>query len=417
LARGIDPVVWAAKACLESMHVAHRQGKNPTPMLEMHRDSMAPGPMPGTVVMRTVKHRSKRIGTSSGRAAKDKGESRPKSGGSAREDEFELFDPAEGAVLQQAIKSTEALLAEAPAQYRNRIWLYRGIGRGKKRSVTCLTATTLAYAVADLVDRHGLLGDDSKPLRINLSRMRKSFFDRALRVADGDLWKTANLMGNTVPVAATRYPSMNDSRKAEAAEFMNEDYVDLMRDGVIDDGEGHPTPRVVEIKPIRAPDDATPTGLPEKTPVSGCKDTLNGEHAPRDGHNHCDRYVMCLFCSSFAIVGTVDELWRLFSFQVFAKAELEHLDVTLGPERTEDAEFEDLRDRYRLAIPYIDDFTRRQFLASTVSEARVKTGASLHPFWVHQMTMSRRARPFQPEPEQRTHIPPQEDRTGDRHGT
>lgn len=120
--------------------------------------------------------------------------------------------------------------------------------------------------------------------------------------------------------------------------------------------------------------------------------TLSGEHAPRDGHNHCDRYVMCLFCSSFAIVGTADELWRLFSFQAFAEEELKHLESMLGSERTDNDALEDLRDRYRIAIPYIDQFTQRQFSARIVKEARTKTKGGLHPFWTHQMTMSRRAR-------------------------
>lgn len=101
---------------------------------------------------------------------------------------------------------------------------------------------------------------------------------------------------------------------------------------------------------------------------------------------------MCLFCSSFAIVGTADELWRLFSFQMFAQAELDYLDEALGRERTADGLLEDLRDRYRVAIPYIDDFTQRQFARSGVAQARARTASGLHPYWQHQMTMSRRVR-------------------------
>lgn len=40
------------------------------------------------------------------------------------------------------------------------------------------------------------------PLRLNLSRLRKSRFDRALHAAEGDLAITANLMGNTPRVWA-----------------------------------------------------------------------------------------------------------------------------------------------------------------------------------------------------------------------
>ena len=91
-------------------------------------------------------------------------------------------------------------------------------------------------------------------------------------------------------------------------------------------------------------------------------------------------------------MGTVEGLWRLFSFQAFARDELDYLDETLGAQRTADETLEDLRDRYRVAIPYIDDFTQRQFARTKVAKARVKTAAGLHPFWQHQMTMSRRAR-------------------------
>ena len=101
---------------------------------------------------------------------------------------------------------------------------------------------------------------------------------------------------------------------------------------------------------------------------------------------------MCLFCSSFTVVGTAEGLWRLFSFQAFAQAELDYLDETLGAERTADELLEDLRDRYRVAIPYIDDFTQRQFARTLVAKARSKTADDLHPFWQHQTTMSRRAR-------------------------
>lgn len=148
----------------------------------------------------------------------------------------------------------------------------------------------------------------------------------------------------------------------------------------------------MQVHPLKATKGGAPIEMPKPTPVSGCQDTLHGEHAPHDSHNHCDRYVMCLFCSSFAVVGTVEGLWRLFSFQAFARAELDYLDETLGAERTADELLEDLRDRYRVAIPYIDDFTQRQFARTKVAKARDKTAASLHPFWQHQMTMSRRAR-------------------------
>ena len=67
---------------------------------------------------------------------------------------------------------------------------------------------------------------------------------------------------------------------------------------------------------------------------------------------------------SSAIVGTVDELWRLFSFQAFAKSELDYLDAALGPQVAADDVLADLRDRYKVAIPHIDDFVQHSCQAA-----------------------------------------------------
>jgi hypothetical protein len=390
---------------LRLLVVAHRQGFNPTPLIEMRRDAVAPGFLPGTIRIRTAKHRNKKIRTAAGRAGQ----------GEQPSETDLIFDLSEGAVLQQAITSTHDLIDDAPTALKNRIWLYRATaGEGNGR-VTCINRRSLEYAVTSVIERHQLRGDDGKPLRVNLSRLRKSRFDRALRVADGDLVVTANLMGNTPQVAGMNYPSMNYARQAEAADFMNSDYTAMMRAGI--GGGAKVEIQPVTVLPYKGAQDASLSKLPTQTPVSSCKDSLNGEHAPQDGRRHCDRYVMCLFCSSFAIVGSVDELWRLFSFQAFARSELDYLDKALGAERTEDEALEDLRDRYRLAIPYIDDFTRRQFALSRVTKARNKTAASLHPYWQHQMAMSRGAQGRGPEGQQDDPGTQDDTGTGDRVGT
>lgn len=401
---------------LRLLLVAHRQGFNRTPLLEMRRDALAPGFLPGTIRMRTAKHRNKKIRWSLGRATQQRNGTQPSEGQAKEQDEEDLvFDLSEGAVLQQAIASTRDLVQEAPPAFKQRIWLYRSEATSSKGIVKCLDRHSLDASIKGIVQRHTLLGDDGKPLRVNHSRLRKSRFDRALRVTDGDLAITANLMGNTARVAGTNYPSMNDARKAEAASFMNGDYPALMRPSLAPHQVAETRPS--QVHTLKATKGGAPTALPMPTPVSGCQDTLHGEQAPHDGHNHCDRYVMCLFCSSFTVVGTVEGLWRLFSFQAFARAELDYLDETLGPERTADELLEDLRDRYRMAIPYIDDFTQRQFARTKVAKARAKTAAGLHPFWQHQMTMSRRPRSQAGMPVPGADTPQDNTGTGGRIGT
>lgn len=362
--------------------VAHRMGHNTTPLLELQRDAVTPGLLPGTVQIQTTKHRSKKVNSQMG----FDGSNTPAN------QTFLPFSLAEGAVISQAIESTKDLVARAPQSLKNRVWLYElahTTGRVAKGSVSALTAYTVLVSVRTLVKRHELRGDDGKKLVVNASRLRKSRFDRAFRINDGDLVPTANLMGNTPTIAGSAYPSMNTSRTAEAADFMNVDYIDLMRkrgESAVGDEYKVRSMRVIKISPSASVQNATP--------VAGCADSLGGEYAPNNG-NLCDRFVMCLFCSSFAIVGTVDELWRLFSFQFFARAELAHLESNASIEslsRLGHEHLQELRDRYKLSIPYIDSFTKKQFAAKLVELARAKTDAGLHPFWVMQMDMSRRAR-------------------------
>lgn len=364
---------------LRLLLVAHRRGRSTTPLLELSRNSMKPGLLPGTVQLETVKRRGKKVNT---QMAID--------GSNAVLDQACLFfSPTEGAMIRQAIDSTKHLVERAPKRLQNRVWLYevsKNTGaKTRKGDVTALSPTTLFQSLKALVKRHNLVGDDGKPLLLNTSRLRKSWFDRIFRIADGNLAVTANLMGNTPQVSGVNYPSMNTARQADAADFMNEDYIGMMR-GWSESPNGHKPIHLTEIKQVDE--------VQSSTPVAGCSDALGGEYAPKNG-NPCDRFVMCLFCNSFAIVGTVDELWRLFSFQAFARVELAYLEERLGPEPKDDERLEvlqDLRDRYRLAIPYIDSFTRQQFPPSRVAEARAKTAAGLHPFWTVQMVRSRRAR-------------------------
>lgn len=383
---------------LRLLVVAHRLGHNTTPLLELSRDAVKPGLLPGTVLLQTTKYRNRLIDTQMGMDAVHP-ILNPQAGSKAKpnvtdstqiEQDYLPFNLAEGAVIGQAIASTRHLVERAPETIRNRVWLYED----SKRKVTALSQVTLFSCLKAFVSRHNLVGDDGNTLIINTSRFRKSRFDRIFRIADGDLAVTANFMGNTPQVASFNYPSMNLARKAEASEFINEDYIALMRD-FNHEAIGQPASSNLNLFEEKRIIRVLPEILPlNSTPVGSCTDTIGGEHAPKTG-SHCDRFVMCLFCSSFAVVGTVDELWKLFSFQAFARLELEYLDERLGTEPSNDIKtnvLSDLRDRYRLAIPFIDSFTQFQFAKSRVDKAKHKTNTGLHPFWKSQISISRRAR-------------------------
>lgn len=79
--------------------VAIRQGCNPTPLLEIRRDTVAPGLLPGTIRIRTVKHRNRKVRSGLGRSMTD-----------AAEEDL-AFALSEGAVLYQAINDTKELVS------------------------------------------------------------------------------------------------------------------------------------------------------------------------------------------------------------------------------------------------------------------------------------------------------------------
>lgn len=383
---------------LRALLVAHRMGHNTTPLLELTRDALQPGLLPGTVLVKTTKYRNHKIVSQAGRSGSSPVDS-DGSGTLPNDEVFLSFSLAEGAIIQQAIDSTDCLLAKTREGLKNRVWLFEssGYGRGgvKKGDVCCLSQASMVDTVRKLVGRHALRGDNGEKMSVNCSRFRKSRFDRAYRISGGDLAISANLLGNTPAVAAQNYPTMNHASQAFAAEFMNEDYVRTMRERAAkadpSDGAGKPLSTAIDVKiDISARTDRARA----QTPVLGCSDPQNGEHAPGAGQV-CDRFLMCLFCSNFAVVGDVDELWRLFSFQEFARREMATLEEILGELATGEGRVGNLlvlRERYRIAIPAVDRFVDQQFPAKQVRSARNKTQAALHPFWQLQIERGRLVR-------------------------
>ncbi|MEH6437345.1 hypothetical protein [Massilia sp. DD77] len=335
--------------------VAMRTGINPIPLLEIKRDSLSPGLLPGTMRLRTVKHRGNQI------------QERTLVRGSQVEKPV-LIPTDAVAVLELTLADTESLIAEAPKQLQNRVWLYRSLRSQEFGQVVCLSYSVMQESIKQLVHRRGLFADDGEQLQVNVSRLRKSFGKKAFRISDGDVVTTARMLGNSPRIADLNYLRVDEQIKADGAVFLGEEFTGRLRGG-----SSSPW-----AEPIKSAD---------KTPVASCKDNLYGEHAPKDGNNYCDQFVMCLFCPSFAVVGEEDELWRLFSYQIFARHELSRLDKSLEHIR-ESVHVQRLIDLYRRAIPFIDQFTEQSFDSSLVKHARKKAELTLHPFWKFQLERS-----------------------------
>lgn len=82
-------------------------------------------------------------------------------------------------------------------------------------------------------------------------------------------------------------------------------------------------------------------------------------------------------------MGTVEDLYRLFSYQQFLYAEIEYFITD---------EWEEWRKRQLDYIRLINEFTSRKFDAVLVTEARAKAEYSPHLFWAKKIEFIKKKR-------------------------
>lgn len=340
--------------------VAMRTGANVTPLLELRRDGLRQGLLPGTQYLQLHKHRGGKIIS---RVLKR-----------AQTVEPPLFVPMDAvAVVERVLIETASLAAEASAHLKDRVWLFKSRAPSEIGVIKHIRRDTLETAIRGLVARRGLLDDDGKPFQVLTTRLRQSLSKRAWRLSGGDPIAVAAVLGNTPRVADSYYLRVDDSLKAEAATYMGKEFTVHLRAG----GE---MPKVL---PSVVEDSAGPSST--LTPVGRCKDSLHGQHAPKDGSNFCDQFVLCLFCPSFAVAGELDDLWRLYSFQRFAIAEIDYHAANHEHRSSGGADIRNLRELYEAAVPFIDRFCEHAFSSKIILDAKAKAQSDMHPFWKHLM--------------------------------
>ena len=321
--------------------VAMRSGINTTPLLEMTRDCLRPHPfMSSLMLVQTFKRRGKGAQSQSIRQTQ------------LRDARSSI--PMDGvAVLKKALEKTEGLVSSASETIKDRVWLYRFGQPGRSDKIACLSSATVSESIRATIARHGLLADDGLRLRVSLSRLRKTMENRLWRLSDGDLMAVASVMGHSPRVADNHYLRLDDRTKAEGAKFIGEALPAKLR------GAG-----------------LTPT------PTGSCKDSLHGALAPKDGSTHCSQFTHCLGCPSYAIVGTVKDLHRLFSYQGFLRCEIEYYASD---------EWAEWRGHHRNLIALIDRFTAENFEPALVHEAKASAREKPHPFWALRTQQSEAA--------------------------
>jgi hypothetical protein len=324
--------------------VALHTGRNTTPLLEMPVDCLRDHPKQGTAFLVLHKrrgHTTYKVALRSARSADRIAESTL------------TLRPTVTQLIQRVIELTESLRQEAPAALRKRLWVYRSRRSDDNGRVTALTFHTLSDAIGKLVADHQLEDAGGQPLRLNVSRLRKTFVNRVHEILEGDLVATAVAAGNQ-PRITERYYLRPGEEAQRNWHFIGQCLVDELRSGTL--------------------------GATERTPVGRCSDIKMGDFAPKHGGALCQNFLNCLRCRNYVVTG--DDLWRLFSFYWRVLREQPRTD----PHRW----------RQQLAhIPRLIErdvivagLTNKVFTSAQVDAARERARHDPHPFWAGPTILS-----------------------------
>ena len=320
--------------------VALHTGRNTTPLIEMPVDCLRPHPKDATEFLVLYKRR----GHTSSKVAL-----RAESRIDRVVESLPTVRPSVASLIRRVIELTNSLRAEAPPALRNRLWLYRNVAG----NVTPLYGKRLADDIAHVVQSNGLTDDDGRPLRVNVSRLRKTFVNRIYEILDGDLLTTAAAAGNQ-PKITDQFYLRAGSHARKNWRFMGVCLASELKTGTL--------------------------GATERTPVGRCSDSKSGAYAPKRAGSICQSFLNCLRCRNYVVTG--DDLWRLFSFYWCV-----------------------LKDRHRVGaarwerefshIPRLIDrdvvlkgLARKVFTKVQVESARERARRDPHPFWASHTIVS-----------------------------
>ncbi|VVO40605.1 hypothetical protein [Pseudomonas fluorescens] len=325
--------------------VALHTGRNTTPLLEMERDCLQNHPKDNStflVLWKRRGHNTSKVILRANSPHERLLESTP-----TIKTNIELL-------IRRVIAHSELICMEAPDDIQTRVWLYRSRARHEKGQVKALSENQLRGAIRKLVDDYGLTDSDGQPLRLNISRLRKTFANRVIELLDGDLATTAIALGNSPQIAGRNYLMPGEDAKRNWR-FMGEVLVEELLNSTI--GATYHT-----------------------TPMGRCSDPVNGQYAPKREGATCINFINCVRCRHYAVTGC--DLNKLFSFYYRVYAERSRMDTRRWAR--EYAHIPRLIDDYIVA----EGLRRGVFKLADVNAAREHARSEPHPFWSSDLVSS-----------------------------
>lgn len=314
--------------------VALHTGRNTHPLLEMPPDCLKPHPKDDTFFLVLWKRR----GHNTYKVAL-----REESETEKNLDSMPGVRSNVARVIRQVISRTQPLREQATY---NRVWLYRSRESGKHDKICYLSSSMLQSATAKLVADYNLRDNQGNPLKITVSRLRKTFANRIYEILDGDIASTARALGNSPRITSDNYLAPTTESK-QNWRFMGEILVKELLSNTI--GNTY-----------------------HKTPVANCNNSTRSRFMNRSDPI-CTSFLNCVRCEHFAV--TSDDLYKLFSF--YFRIFKERNNMPKHRWNRELAHIPRLIDKYIVA----EGVSRGIFKQSAVDEAKAQAQKNPHPFW------------------------------------
>ena len=324
---------YDASICL--LAIASRTGRNITPLLELSVDCLQAHPLKADrKLMVSYKRRGSSTHLTALRTSKT----------------IEMMTtimPDIDVIVQKLIALSQPIRELAPKQYQQRLFLYkarRTVRTIKIGDTLPLTDDTVASAIRKIIKKYAITSDDGTPLRLNISRLRKTFVNRLWKLSGNDPFVTAKLAGHTLKVSNDHYLEISDEMvknwylmgEIRTAELLGNQVTSSVNSGL------------------------------ESTPVGHCQNTRFGHLAPKTG-DYCSDFLRCFRCRSYVI--TSDDLYRLFSFYWLMVRERDQIGARKWSRY------------YAHIIRIIDQQIAPQFDPKKVADSRTLAKEIPHAFW------------------------------------